>query len=175
MELPVHAQLDEHVVGSAGAALGHLVEDLGPAAVLGEAGGQVHGAAVPGLEGQGVDVVGALGLAQLVHVVADLVGDAPAEQAVGVALAGGGGGLALDQGGGGAVLHAHVVAGGVHEGAGEHAHVADVLAGGHGIGVAGQGGIGVNDSLDLVGDEELSSQARMFWYMVHHLPDRSRP
>ena len=33
--------------------------------------------------GQRVDVVGGLGLAQLVHVVADLVGDAPAKQAVG--------------------------------------------------------------------------------------------
>ncbi len=133
VELPVHTQLHKHVVGGAGAGLGHLVKDLLPAAVLGEAGVQSHGAAVPGLEGQGVDVVGDLGPAQLVHVVADLVGDAPAKQAVGAASTGLGGGLTLDQGGGGAVLHADVIAGGVHEGTGEHAHVADVLAGGHGV------------------------------------------
>ena len=155
MELPVHTQLHEHIVGGARAALSHLIKDGLPASVLGEAGIQSHGAAVPGLEGQGVDVVGDLGLAQLIHIVADLVGDTPAEQAVGVTLSGSGGGLALDQSGSRAVLHADVVSGSVHEGAGEHAHVADVLAGGHGILIAGQGGIGVNDALDLVGDEEL--------------------
>ena len=155
VELPVHTQLHEHIVGGAGTALSHLIKDGFPAFVRSEAGIQGHGASVPGLEGQGVDVVGDFGLTQFVHVVADLVGDAPAEQAVGLARAGDGSGLALDQSGSRAVLHADVVAGSVHEGTGEHAHVADVLAGGHGILIAGQGGIGVNDALDLVGDEEL--------------------
>ena len=86
---------------------------------------------------------------------ADLVGNAPAKQAVGTTRSGDGGGLVLDQGGGGAILHTDVVAGGVHEGTGEHAHVADVLAGGHGILVAGQGSAGIDDALDLVGHKEL--------------------
>ena len=68
VELPVHTQLHEHIVGGAGTALSHLIKDGFPAFVRSEAGIQGHGASVPGLEGQGVDVVGDFGLTQFVHV-----------------------------------------------------------------------------------------------------------
>ena len=103
---------------------------------------------------------------------ADFVGDAPAKQAVVTILAGDGHGAAAHQPGGGAPAHAHMAAGGVHEGPGEHAHVADILAGGHGIAVAGHGGAGGDDALDLVGHKQhILPGQHVLVHGVHHLFD----
>ena len=148
VELPVHAQLDKHVVGLAGLALGGFGEDGGVLAALLQAGGEGVVLSVEGLNHDGVDVVGDLRPAQLIHVVADLVGDAPAEEAV---CGGPGGqfgdGQAADHAGTGAVADADMAARGVHKGAGEHLHTPDILAGGHVVLV-----IGVVDSLGGLAD-----------------------
>ena len=151
MQLPVHTQLDEDVPRRARTACGHLVEDLLPDAAVRQTGGILgHAAAVPGLDGEGVNIVGNLRLAQFVHVVADLVGNAPAEEhRVSAAR-----GPALSQCACGAVADADMVPGGVHERSGEHAHIADVLTGLHGITVAGKRISRADNPLDLVGNEK---------------------
>ena len=132
MELPVEPQLDEHVVGVAGEALGGLGEDTRVFIALFQPGGQGVLLPVIGLDHQGIEVVGDFRLAQLVHVVADLVGDAPAEEAVRrVGGSHSADGLPAGHAGAGAVADADVVSRRVHERAGEHLHAADILAGLH--------------------------------------------
>ena len=122
VQLPVHAQLNEHVVGRAGVALGHLGKDGGVFVAGLQAGGFYVLAAVPGLDHQGVDIIGNFGLAQLVHIMADLMGDTPAEELVSVDH-----GFSGHHTGAGAGADADMIARRVHKGSGEHLHTADIL------------------------------------------------
>ena len=132
MELPVEPQLDEHVVGVAGEALGGLCENARVFAALLQAGGQGVLLPVVSLDHQGIEVVGDFSFAQLIHVVADFVGDAPAEEPVRrVGGPHGADGLSAGHAGAGAVTNADVVPRRVHERSREHLHAADVLAGPH--------------------------------------------
>ena len=132
VELPVEAQLDEDVVGVSGEALGGLIENLRVFAALLQTGGQGVLLPVAGLDHQGIEVVGDFGLAQLVHVVSDFMGDAPAEKPVRrVRGPHGGDGLSANHACAGAVADADMAPRRVHEGPCEHLHAPDVLAGLH--------------------------------------------
>ena len=120
MQLPVQPQLGENVAGMAGGAAGDLAVD----GVVAEAD------ALVGLGDLGEIVVGDFrhGIAALVDVVADLVGDAPAEE-VAAAIAAilvQRDGLAAAQTGHRIPADADVVARRIHEGAGKHPHIPDI-------------------------------------------------
>ncbi len=129
MELPVHAQADEYVIGHALRAHGGFLEDGRVFIAVLQPGGQGVAVPVVGLAVQGVDVVGDFRPAQGVHNVADLMGDAPAEQAVCLPGAGHTHRPAPCHAGGGAVADAHMTAAGVHERVPEHPHIADIVPG----------------------------------------------
>ena len=120
VQLPVESQLREHIAGMTGGAAGHLAVD----GVVAE----TH--ALAGLGNLGEIVVGNFrhGIAALVDVVADLMGDAPAEEvaALVAAVLLHNDGVAFSQAGYRTPADADVVARRVHERAGKHTHIADV-------------------------------------------------
>ena len=130
VKLPVHRQLGEHIGVGAGGAAGDFVIDV----LVVEA----H-AAIRRLRKLGEVVVGDFGhrIAAVVDVMADLMRDAPAEigavlvRAVLIA----GNGHAVGQAGHRTPLDADVVARRIHEGPGEHPHIADIqMLGGQVVG-----------------------------------------
>ena len=157
MQLPVHAKLYKDIACLTGLAQCSLVEDVRVHAFQTGRTGHIFG--VRGLCNQRVNVVGDLGVTDLVHVMTDLVRDAPAVQAVYIvrvdtARTGLTKRVAGHHRTGLVVVDADIAASREHERTREQTREADVLTGLHGILVGIKRLIGRDDALGLVCQED---------------------
>ena len=135
MQLPVHAQLYEYVVGCAGTCFCNFLEDSGISVFAFQTSGQgSHVVAVIALYHKGVQVVGDFCSAQFIHIMTDFVSDTPAVQTVCICFAGQhGSGSAFHQITSRTITDTDMIASCIHEGGTEHTHVTDVLTAFHRI------------------------------------------
>ncbi len=144
MQLPIHTKLYEYVIRRTRSASRNLIINSIPEAS--KPGLLFHICAIPCLHSKRINVVRDFRLAQLIHIVPDFMGNAPSEQRSTSA----GSRSAAYKPGSRAIANTNMVARSIHERAREHTHIADILSGSHGIFIACNIHIRINNTLCFV-------------------------